>query len=158
MSRAFSFEEELSLLLVLSVTCAELVNPTSGVHQCVLACVEWMACRTDFHFDDRVFIPVLPSFVLFALSAAFAQEAPIRRQVFEDHGAVIIWMDSFFHGLKLSVGKNSSLFLQNQSKIFSANFDRKQHPNPTPLHQINNHCWITFNRPKPFPAVPCRRF
>jgi hypothetical protein len=99
MSRAFSFEEELSLLLVLSVTCAELVNPTSGVHQCVLACVEWMACRTDFHFDDRVFIPVLPSFVLFALCATLSKETPIRCQVFENDSAVIVWVDSFFHGV-----------------------------------------------------------
>ena len=85
-------------LLVLRVTGAELVDSSSSVHQGVLSCVERMAGGTDFNLDHGILVSVIPGLVLFALSAAFAQEAPIRRQVFEDHGAVVIWMDSFFHG------------------------------------------------------------
>ena len=87
----------LRLFLVLCVTGAELINSSCSVHERVLARVERVAGRTDFHFDDRILIPIIPLLGFFALGAALSKEAPVCCQVSKDDSAIVFGMDALFH-------------------------------------------------------------
>lgn len=94
----FFIEAIFDSLLVLSVTGAELIDTTSSVNQCVLSGIEGMASRTHFYFDHRILVSVVPSLTFFTLGAALPEKTPFRSQVLKNDSAVIVWMDSFFHG------------------------------------------------------------
>ena len=101
----FRITVEHESLFVLGVTGTELVDPSCGVHQRILAGEEGVARGTHLHLDDGIFVPILPLLGLFALSTALAEEPPIRGQVLENDHAIVVGVDAFFHVLRCGRAK-----------------------------------------------------
>lgn len=88
----------LRLLAAVLVTVAELVHPTSGVHQFHLTGVEGVAYGGDFHLDQGIFNP-LNFDGLARVSARTRNKIILGTHVLEYTGTVIVWMNVFLHFL-----------------------------------------------------------
>jgi len=84
-------------LVELPVLLTEFINTPSGIHKLRLPSVKRMAFVTDFNFDQWVLISVFPLNCFFGFGSRLAQERIVVAHVFENHQAVIVGMDAFFH-------------------------------------------------------------
>ena len=98
------------LLIEFPVLLAELVDASCSVHELGLPCVEWVALVTHFHFNERIFIAVLPLNGFLGLSSRLAQKSVLVAHVLEYHQAVVVGMDAFFHGCKIRSANVSNAF------------------------------------------------
>jgi hypothetical protein len=94
----FLSEQVSNLLLHTSVTAHELINTTGCVNQLALTSIEGVRGVTDFQLDQGIGL-ALKLDCLGALCCRAAQEHIAVAHVLEHYGAIVVWMDSFFHFL-----------------------------------------------------------
>ncbi len=80
------------------VAAHELVHTTGSVHQFGFACVERMRRTRNFEFYQRISYPInVDGF--FRSDSRARDENLFVRHIFECHGTIAFWMNSFFHCL-----------------------------------------------------------
>jgi hypothetical protein len=88
------------LLRELAELFVELVDTASRVNEFHLAREKRMAVCGNFHLYEWVLVAVFPLDGFLAAGARFAQEHIVRGDVLEYYGAVVGWMNIFFHAVK----------------------------------------------------------
>ena len=75
----------------------ELVDTASRVNEGHFAGEKWVRERRNLHFHERIFFAIGPDHGFAAFGAGFTQKRLVGRNVLENDGAVIFWMDVLFH-------------------------------------------------------------
>lgn len=84
-------------LCLLFVTFLELVDPSCGIHQYILARKERMRGVGNFQFDQRIFLTVFPFDIFAGLGGGTADKAGAIAHILEDDKTIIRGVEAFFH-------------------------------------------------------------